>query len=66
MNTSLRQRIQHEPAFGCFVTFASPAVAEFTARIGFDFTLIDDEHTVIDDETVENMAGSTGRCNTSL
>ncbi|MDT0352846.1 HpcH/HpaI aldolase family protein [Pseudonocardia charpentierae] len=47
--------LQTEPLLGCFVTFASPANCEFTAEIGFDFTLIDNEHGLMHDETLENM-----------
>jgi 4-hydroxy-2-oxoheptanedioate aldolase len=48
-------RLTQEPLLGCFVTFASPAICEFTAEIGFDFTLIDNEHGLMNDETLENM-----------
>jgi 2-dehydro-3-deoxy-L-rhamnonate aldolase len=50
-----KDRLQTEPLLGCFVTFASPAICEFTAEIGFDFTLIDNEHGLMNDETLENM-----------
>lgn len=50
-----KKKLYDEPLFGCFVTFASAAIAEFTASLGFDFTLIDTEHGNIDQSTVEDM-----------
>lgn len=50
-----KEKLYHEPLFGCFVTFASPAIAEFTAMLGFDFLLIDNEHGNMDMSTVEDM-----------
>jgi 4-hydroxy-2-oxoheptanedioate aldolase len=50
-----KQQLYHEPLYGCFVTFASPAIAEFTAMLGFDFLLIDNEHGNMDMSTVEDM-----------
>lgn len=56
MNLSAwKERLYNEPLFGCFVTFASPAITEFTAMLGFDFTLIDNEHGNMDMSTVEDM-----------
>jgi 2-keto-3-deoxy-L-rhamnonate aldolase RhmA len=50
-----KQELYHKPLYGCFVTFASPAIAEFTAMLGFDFLLIDNEHGNMDMSTVEDM-----------
>ncbi|UTJ49165.1 aldolase/citrate lyase family protein [Atlantibacter subterranea] len=50
-----KQRLYHEPLHGCFVTFSSPALCEFTARMGFDFILIDNEHGAMNQETLEDM-----------
>lgn len=52
---NLKERLRQGPLHGCFVTFASPALAEFTAAMGFDFTLIDNEHGNMDPETLEDM-----------
>lgn len=50
-----KAKLKTTPQLGCFITFASPAITEFTARIGFDFTLIDNEHGCMNQETVEDM-----------
>ena len=50
-----KAKLKTTPQFGCFITFASPAITEFTAQIGFDFTLIDNEHGCMNQETVEDM-----------
>lgn len=50
-----KEKLKRSPQLGCFVTFASPAITEFTARVGFDFTLIDNEHGCMNQETLEDM-----------
>ncbi len=50
-----KQRLQEGPLHGCFVTFPGAAIAEFTAAIGFDFILIDNEHGNMNPETLEDM-----------
>lgn len=50
-----KQRLREGPLHGCFVTFPSAAVTEFTAATGFDFILIDNEHGNMNPETVEDM-----------
>lgn len=50
-----KERLYEEPLIGCFVTFPSPAITEFTALLGFDFTLIDNEHGVMGQNVVEDM-----------
>lgn len=50
-----KTKLRSSPQLGCFVTFASPAMSEFTARAGFDFTLIDNEHGCMNQETLEDM-----------
>jgi len=52
---SLKARLREAPQFGCFVTFPSPGLTEFTARLGFDFTLLDAEHGAMDTVEVEDM-----------
>ncbi|MGI6095458.1 MAG: HpcH/HpaI aldolase family protein [Lachnospiraceae bacterium] len=50
-----KEQMKERPLYGCFVTWASPTVCEFVASMGFDFTLIDNEHGVMNEETLENM-----------
>lgn len=50
-----KEKLQEKPLFGCFVTFPSPALTELTAALGFDFTLLDNEHGNIDQSTLEDM-----------
>ena len=44
-----------EPVVGGWVSIGHPAVAEATAMVGFDFALIDLEHTSTTLETVQHM-----------
>ncbi|MEW9673052.1 HpcH/HpaI aldolase/citrate lyase family protein [Ammoniphilus sp. 3BR4] len=55
LTKSWKQELKERPLFGCFVTFGSPGLTEFTARMGFDFILIDNEHGSMNQETIENM-----------
>ncbi|MDQ5850696.1 MAG: aldolase/citrate lyase family protein, partial [Chloroflexota bacterium] len=43
------------PVIGCFVTFPSPGLTELTAHLGFEFTLLDSEHTAMDSVMIEDM-----------
>jgi 4-hydroxy-2-oxoheptanedioate aldolase len=54
-SSNLKKRLNEGPVFGCFVTFASPGVTEFTAHLGFDFTLLDAEHAAMDGVAIEDM-----------
>lgn len=55
--TSLRERVRaREPTVGSWVSLSDPAVAEATAETGFDFALVDTEHTTMSLETVGEMA----------
>lgn len=49
---ALRQRT---PLFGIFCCMPLPQVIELVAGAGFDFVVIDNEHTLINPETLENM-----------
>lgn len=49
-----KQRLREQPLHGCFVTFPGAAITEFTAAIGFDFVLIDNEHGNMNPETLED------------
>jgi 2-keto-3-deoxy-L-rhamnonate aldolase RhmA len=52
IDASFKQRLRERPQIGCFVTFASPGLTEFTAHLGFDFTLLDSEHSAMDSGTI--------------
>lgn len=47
--------LKEKPLIGCFVTFALPDLAEYTAMLGFDFLLIDNEHGVMEQSTLADM-----------
>lgn len=54
---ALREQIRaREPVVGSWLTLADPAVGEMTAELGFDFVVIDIEHTPSSLETVGRMA----------
>lgn len=53
---TLKARIRGgDLVLGCFVFLPSPAVVEILADAGFDFIIIDQEHSPKNWETVENM-----------
>lgn len=55
--TKLKQKFQTETDLaGAWLSVGHPTVAEVTAMCGFDFVLIDTEHTPLTLETVENMS----------
>ena len=55
MNNPIKRRLAAgEPLFGCWLTLASPLVAEALACAGFDFLVVDGEHSPAD--TMETMA----------
>lgn len=47
--------MKEKPLIGCFVTFALPDIAEYTAALGFDFLLIDNEHGVMEQSVLADM-----------
>jgi len=53
--TNWKEAMNTRPLIGCFVTFAHPDIAEFTARLGFDYILIDNEHGVMEQSTLADM-----------
>lgn len=55
IDASFKQRLRERPCIGCFVTFASPGLTEFTAHLGFEFTLLDAEHAAMDSVVIEDM-----------
>ena len=54
----LKELIKERPVIGCFVNFPSGDIAEMTARIGFDFILIDNEHGVMEPLVINDMIRS--------
>lgn len=44
-----------ERLFGCWVSFAHPSIAETFARAGFDFTVVDMEHSTISVEQAQRI-----------
>lgn len=57
--TDFKQRLRREPLHGCFVTFPCAALTEFTAAMGFDFLLLDNEHGNFNPQTLEDMVRAT-------
>lgn len=53
--TEWKNQMKEKPLIGCFVTFALPDIAEYTAMLGFDFVLIDNEHGVMEQSTIADM-----------
>ena len=50
-----KEKLYQQPLFGSFVTFASPGLTECIASIGFDFLVLDNEHTPMDNVVIEDM-----------
>lgn len=57
--TDFKQRLREGPLHGCFVTFPCAALTEFTAAMGFDFLLLDNEHGNFNPQTLEDMVRAT-------
>ncbi len=56
MNSKLRGKLLGgEPTLGCFVGLGSPAVTELLASVGFDWLVIEAEHTPVGVAEVEHM-----------
>ena len=54
-NTTLALVRAGRPAIGSWMTLASPLASEILAHIGFDFLVVDTEHSPTDTETVVQM-----------
>ncbi|MFB9807932.1 HpcH/HpaI aldolase/citrate lyase family protein [Haladaptatus pallidirubidus] len=55
--SELRQAVRAgDSVVGTWVTIGHPAVAEMSAELGFDFVVLDAEHSSMSLETVENLA----------
>jgi len=56
MSASLRQQLRgNDYPVGTWISIGHPSVAEMSASLGFDFLLVDTEHTTMSLETVENV-----------
>lgn len=53
--TEWKGAMKERPLIGCFVTFNTPDIAEYTALLGFDFLLLDNEHGVAEQTTLADM-----------
>lgn len=53
-----KDRLGKEKLFGSFVPFSSGEVAEYSARLGFDYLIIDNEHGIMNHETIFDMVRS--------
>lgn len=54
-NLLKRKLAQGQAVFGLFCSIPAPASVELAGAAGFDFVIIDTEHTLINPETLENM-----------
>lgn len=52
---NLKKKLKKETLFGTFVPFALGDVADYTSRLGFDFIIIDNEHGIMNQETIFDM-----------
>ncbi|WP_435157263.1 HpcH/HpaI aldolase family protein [Haladaptatus sp. DFWS20] len=54
--TELRRAVRAgDPVVGTWISIGHPAVAEMSAELGFDFVVIDTEHSSMSISTVENL-----------
>lgn len=52
----LKQKLRRgDTVFGLFCSIPAPASVELAGAAGFDFVIIDTEHTLVNPETLENM-----------
>lgn len=50
-----KEKIKQNILFGSFVTFGLADIAEYTALLGFDFIVIDNEHGILNQSTISDM-----------
>lgn len=50
-----KEELKKRPLFGSFVTFGNTDITEFTARMGFDFLVLDNEHGVMTQPLLSEM-----------
>lgn len=64
MSDSLIRQLRDNTApVGTWISIGHPSVAEVSASLGFDFLLIDTEHTTMSLETVENIVRAVDAAN---
>ena len=51
----LKKQLKEKVLFGSFVTFGLADIAEYTALLGFDFVVIDNEHGILNQSTISDM-----------
>ncbi|WP_266080098.1 HpcH/HpaI aldolase family protein [Haladaptatus caseinilyticus] len=62
--TELRRAVHAgDPVVGTWVTIGHPAVAEISGELGFDFVVIDAEHSSMSISTVENLVRAVDAAN---
>lgn len=53
--TLLKDSLKDKTLHGSFVTFGLGDIAEYTAKLGFDYIIIDNEHGILDHSIISNM-----------
>ena len=56
-NHALRRLRAGEPSIGTWVALPSPEAAEFVSTLGFDWLVVDTEHSAVDIRTLSQMFG---------
>lgn len=56
MNSLKRRLDQGDPLFGSWINTASPIVAELMAAVGFDFLVVDAEHSAVNVSDVQRLS----------
>lgn len=51
----IKEKLKEDILFGSFVTFGLGDIAEYTALLGFDFIVIDNEHGILNQATISDM-----------
>ena len=51
----IKEKLKKEILFGSFVTFGLADIAEYTALLGFDFIVVDNEHGILNQATILEM-----------
>src|SRR6187551_723570 len=56
-NHALRRLRAGEPSIGTWLALPSPEAAEFVSTLGFDWLVVDTEHSAVDIRTLSQMFG---------
>ncbi len=66
MTGTLREKLlRGDPTLGCFVGLGSPAVTELLASVGFDWLVLEAEHTPLGISEIEHMLRACGGSETA-